>query len=275
MTDSFSKAFDYIAMSSKEIKIGICETCGNDVQPSTIPHPITGEPRTIVVDCGCNWKRRQAEIKASEEYARKKEIETLFSISNIGARLAHMTFLDLEVNSGNEECIKACRRYVDRFETYAERSLFLFGKAGNGKSTLAAATMNELKKQGKSVVFQSVPELLTKIRNTFNSQKESEKNIMWALMNCDLLILDDIGTERITDWVNQKLFEIIDGRYRQRRPIFYTSNHKPSDLRDMFDEHRKIIDRIIETTYPFENKSSSFRLQGALNRMKQGEFWNE
>ncbi|MRB85087.1 hypothetical protein GH851_31765, partial [Bacillus thuringiensis] len=84
------------------------------------------------------------------------------------------------------------------------------------KTHLAAAIANELSKQGFIVVFQSVPELLQRIRSTFNSDnKENETQIMRALLECDLLILDDIGAEKTTEWVEEKLFNVIDGRYRK------------------------------------------------------------
>ena len=73
----------------------------------------------------------------------------------------------------------------------------IWGEPGNGKTHLAAAIANELSKQGFIVVFQSVPELLQRIRSTFNNDnKENETQIMRALLECDLLILDDIGAEK-------------------------------------------------------------------------------
>ena len=87
---------------------------------------------------------------------------------------------------------------------------------------------------------------------------------MNALIQCDLLILDDIGAEKVTDWVQDTLFRMVDGRYRREKPIFYTSNLKPKELVDKLGQ--RIYDRILETTYQIENKATSYRLEVAKQR---------
>src|SRR5690606_36955822 len=109
---------------------------------------------------------------------------------------------------------------------------------------LAAAVHNHLTKHGKVVVFISMPELLNKIKATFNeNNKETEEQILKALRICDLLIIDDLGAEKTSEWVQEKLFTIIDTRYKRQKPIMATSNIRPADLIDKIG--KRAYDRIL------------------------------
>jgi DNA replication protein DnaC len=118
-----------------------------------------------------------------------------------------------------------------------------------------------------------VPELLERIRNTFNrNERESEKDIMNALLHCDLLVLDDVGSEKVSDWVLDVLFRMVDGRYRQKKPILYTTNLNPKELKHQLNE--RIYDRMVETSVIIENRGTSFRreiAQARYDRMREGD----
>jgi DNA replication protein DnaC len=88
--------------------------------------------------------------------------------------------------------------------------------------------------------------------------------------------MDDIGAEKISDWVLETLFRIIDGRYRAKKPTLFTTNFSPMELLNRFmpkkpsaeDEiaAKRIHDRIIEISTIVENKASSYRMEVAVNR---------
>ncbi|MGG0260698.1 ATP-binding protein, partial [Bacillus mycoides] len=114
----------------------------------------------------------------------------------------------------------------------------------------------------------SVPELLQRIRSTFNSEnKENESQIMRALLECDLLVLDDIGAEKATEWVEEKIFNIIDGRYRKEMPTLYTSNLKPKEMLQQVG--KRSYDRMVETSLTIENKATSYRREIAKQRLQR------
>ncbi|TKV45636.1 hypothetical protein C1I58_20080 [Bacillus sp. PIC28] len=217
---------------SEETEGYTCEHCNKYIAAITVEVPQLRIKNKILPTCECVVERVEAKIREAQNFAKKREIEKLFSISNLGERFSKSTFESFLDRNGSETAYKVAVKYVKTFKEWNGESLMLWGNPGNGKTHLAAAIVNELSKKGYIVVFQSVPELLQRIRSTFNSEnKENETQIMRALLECDLLILDDIGAEKTTEWVEEKLFNIIDGRYRKELPTLYTSNLEPKELK--------------------------------------------
>ena len=100
--------------------------------------------------------------------------------------------------------------------------LYLYGLAGAGKSHLAAAVCNALAARGYVTVYESVPDLLDFIRRGFRNNTAEERYD--ALFATDLLFLDDLGIENRTDWTEETLFRLIDGRSKRDALTLITSN---------------------------------------------------
>nr|WP_068792316.1 ATP-binding protein [Brevibacillus laterosporus] len=244
----------------------VCPHCKRVVPKKEVE--IFGKKKLVQPICECEAKAAKEEMRRFTEHQQRKEIERRFSISALGKRFEESTFDTFIQREGSEMAFKQAKKYAFEFEQSGSLSLMLWGTYGNGKSRLAASVANYLKESGKTVVFQSVPELLERIRHTFNKKNaETEQQIMTALLQCDLLILDDIGAEKVTDWVNDVLFRVIDGRYRKQLPTLYTSNLKPSELDEKLGS--RIYDRILETCIPIQNKASSYRRVQAEERFEQ------
>lgn len=243
-----------------------CEVCKRFVPKLEVD--ILGIKRTVQPKCKCETEKWAVGRKKAQEYDAKRKIEEKFSISNLGQRFAECTFDSFLQRPGTEKVVKNAKAYVEHFNDIDSEGLIIWGVPGNGKSHLAASIAHDIKSKYKTVVFQTVPELLERIRSTFNSnQKESEKEIMDALLHCDLLILDDIGSEKVSDWVMDIVFRIVDGRYRQKRPIIYTTNLNPKDLRFKLDE--RTYDRMVETSTIIENQGTSYRREIAAERFNR------
>lgn len=196
----------------------ICPVCGQFVEPIEVN--VLNEKRMVQPTCPCEVEKYEREQNRAENFQKRREIEKLFSISDLGERFKESRFGNFIGRLGSEKALKMARKYVTEFEEWGSDSLMLWGVPGNVKSHLAAAIANDLNERDEIVVFQSVPELLQRIRETFDrNSEESEQDIMKALLTCDLLILDDIGAEKLTKWVEDIVFRIIDGRYRKRYPI--------------------------------------------------------
>jgi DNA replication protein DnaC len=243
---------------------------------------VLGIEKIVQPVCRCEveaWEREQDEM---QERYRKAEVERKFAISSLGERFENCRFETFAPRPGSEKALQLAREYAERFELYGGESLLIWGDPGNGKSHLAAAVCHKLKERGKIPVFQTMTELLERIRATFGRQaKEHEREIMTALQDCDLLVLDDLGAEKVSDWTLDVLFRIIDGRYRAKKPTLFTTNFSPTELLKRFmpdkssTEHeiaaRRIHDRILEVSVIVENKATSYRLEVAQNRAKRAD----
>lgn len=255
-----------IQMNLASDKEHICPHC-EEVVPK-LELEIFGHKRIVQPLCHCEVKIKEEELQRLVKAGDKREIEKRFALDSLGDRFKGSTFAEFKMRLGAVKAFEVSVKYAQDFKAWGSDSLLLWGDYGNGKSHMAASIANELNEQGYIVVFQSVPELLERIKNTFNrNNQETESDILRALQQCDLLILDDIGAEKVTDWVQEVMFRIVDKRYRKQKPILYTSNLKPSMLLEKLGG--RIYDRITETSLTVENKASSYRRQKAEERFKK------
>ncbi|WP_416144935.1 ATP-binding protein [Planococcus koreensis] len=243
-----------------------CEHCGEIVPPLEIE--VLGHTRWVQPICKCEADIQKAELEVYKNAQREREVRELFAISELGDRFEESNFDNFDSRPGAEKAEKIARYYAESFDEFGLESILLWGVPGNGKSHLAAAVHNQLRKKGKVVVFVSMPDLLKKIKNTFNKgNNESEEQILKALNICDLLIIDDIGAEKTSDWVQEIVFLIIDNRYRRNKPIMATSNLEPKELAGQLG--KRSYDRILEVSQPIENKATSYRREVAKKRLSK------
>ena len=96
---------------------------------------------------------------------------------------------------------------------------------------LAVAVMNELMTRKRvPSLFVTVPELLDNMRGAYNDPGRDIDEWMDSVKNADLLLLDDLGAERANEWVRERIFVIVNHRYREELPTIFTSNIGPRDL---------------------------------------------
>ncbi|MFJ7891320.1 AFG1/ZapE family ATPase [Lysinibacillus xylanilyticus] len=244
----------------------ICTHCGNEVK--AIPIEVLGRTKWVQPVCQCEQDIKRAEVERLIRAKEENEVRALFSISNLGEKYLNASFDNFLMRQGSENAFKVAKHYAEHFNEFGFESIMLWGDVGNGKTHLAAAVHNYLTAQGKVIVFVSMPELLSKIKATFNrNNNESEQQIMKALVICDLLIIDDLGAEKTSDWVQETVFEIFDARCRRERPILATSNLNPKQLPEQIG--KRACDRLIEMSQPIENKASSYRREIAKGRLSK------
>lgn len=245
-----------------------CPICDTYIPPREIEIPSLGIKSMVQPVCECESEQDKKFFEKTKERKEKHEIKKLFSLNDLGKRFEESEFDNLIPRPGTESAIKTAQQYIREFESWGCKSLLIWGRPGNGKTHIASAIAKTLDEQGYSIVFQSVPELLERIRSTFRkNSRDTEEQIMKALLNCDLLILDDIGAEKLTDWVQDIIFRIVDGRYRKEKPILYTSNLTMEGLAEQVSY--RTYDRITETSVLVQNKSSSYRLEVAKKRFEK------
>ena len=141
--------------------------------------------------------------------------------------------------------------FLDHFEENRTRSLFLMGRPGTGKTFLSGCIANELLAKGKSVLYLSSPELFEKLTefrmlsNSFSPDPERFENatrIYQCILECDLLILDDLGTETIHENRQPELLHIINHRTDSNKKMIISSNLDAPSLSALYDE--RVLSRI-------------------------------
>ena len=152
------------------------------------------------------------------------------------------------------------------------KGLFITGAYGVGKTYLASCIANEIIKNGKSVIFGTLIQLLDFIRDSYSDSEVSDKDYLNLYSSVELLIIDDLGKEKPTEWVLEKLFLIVNNRYNNYLPIVITTNYNRNQLRERLciNKNYSIVDSIISRLYEMcggiEIKDDDHRISDSLIR---------
>lgn len=127
-----------------------------------------------------------------------------------------------------------CRNYADNFSQSA-KSILMRGSTGLGKTHLSLAIANEVLRKGYSVVYVSAPDIIHKLeREHFSGNYTGEEDSFKTLMDCDLLIIDDLGTEFKTQFSVSAIYNIFNSRHLSEKPIIMNTNLPFADLEETY-----------------------------------------
>lgn len=219
-----------------------CAVCHKQTQTRVT---VFGKERTVRCICDCRHKELQAEEERKRAYEREKVRKNCFDKDC-------MTEWNFANDDRSEPKLSdAAKRYADNFETFREKrqGLLLYGGCGSGKSFLAACIANALIDKGKTVFMTDFATLIKRLQANFDGQYD----IINDLCSCSLLIIDDLGIERRTDYMQETVFNIIDSRYRSGKPMIITTNLTPEQIKGTQDiGQQRIYDRILERCIPIK-----------------------
>lgn len=159
------------------------------------------------------------------------------------------------------------KRYVEQFEEIQEtgKGLYFYSSVkGSGKTRLAVSIANDLIRQKMiSAKFATTLQILDQIKATWGEIKKagqedggSEQQLINDIISVPVLVIDDIGAENVKDWVNERFYNILNGRMIEKRITIFTSNCRIEDLK--LDE--RIVNRIIKIALPIEFPAESIRV---------------
>ena len=254
----------------------ICGKCGEPRQKViTLSNPSPDDPdrkSELLVTIHCRCDREREEQKQKEEQAQQdiKVIERLKKASLMDEKFASATFDSMQKNQYNDRSIKVCKRYVEKFDTMMENNqgLLLWGSVGTGKSFAASCIANALISRKVPVVMTSFVKLLEIIQST----QDQESELLARFNHAHLVIFDDLGAERSTDYALEKVYNIIDTRYRKKLPMILTTNLSMDQMKQEIDiRYSRIYDRIFEVCYPLQFSGPSWRKKEASRRFEDFE----
>lgn len=165
-----------------------------------------------------------------------------------------------------EKLKKLCKTYAEEFEP-GGKGIYLHSEVkGSGKSRMICTIGNALMEKGLNVKFSTMGSILDKIKESWGDSSEyTESKLKDELKSVDVLILDDFGMDKSTDWVNSQVYDIINYRYNEKKTTLYTSNYSLNNM----DYDERIINRVIETCYQIGWANESIREQGATENVDE------
>ncbi len=199
---------------------------------------------------------------------RQAEISLLYEQSGLQEMLANNNFslLSYEYHSGEdlshfEKAVENCKNFIKNFDS-DYHNLFFYGTVGTGKSFLSGCVAKELMDQGHSVIYFGATGLFDLLSSTsFDTKNREERQNTYAdLYQCDLLIIDDLGTELTNQFTASQLFSLLNERNIGRKATIISTNLSLRELQDRYSD--RIFSRI---TSNFE----VCKLTGADIRMYQ------
>lgn len=218
-----------------------------------------GTTRTVRCACECSVAQN---AKEAEEKRKRDRLQYLDSMRRTGfpdAEMREWTFAKSDHTDQKNENI--ARKYTANFDAMRRQGtgLLLCGSVGTGKSFLAAAIANELISQGTPCLMTNFSRIISRISEKFGG----DQKYLDDLNRFDLLIIDDLGAERDSEFTWEKVMNVIDARYRAGLPLIVTTNLSPKDIYDPSDIRRqRVFSRLKEMCIFLE-------VQGADRRSKK------
>lgn len=219
----------------------------------------------VTVSCRCDREKEEERKKAEQAEKDMAYIEKLRGASLMDDKFKSSTFENFTQTKFNARNLKLCKRYATAFEQMIEKNqgLILWGDVGTGKSYAAACIANYLLDHKTPVVMTSFVKILAAIQK----DREREEHIISMLNRAKLVIFDDLGAERDTSFGIEKVYSIVDERYRKQLPMILTTNLTVEQMMQETDiRFSRIYDRIFETCYPMQFTGPSWRMVEANRR---------
>ncbi|HPO91354.1 MAG TPA: ATP-binding protein [Victivallales bacterium] len=188
-------------------------------------------------------KRYQEDMQAQQE----RWQEYLNDIKNNTIKYLAKAGIPARYQQAKLEGIKLPPRIINDTKHFLDGKydgLFITGTVGSGKTYLSSAVAREIILRGQEIFFQSVPVLFQKIRAGFGKYNGSEEMLFKKMASVDLLILDDMGAEKVSDFTIDRLYLIVDDRYANMKKVIITSNLSLNEVKDKI--HDRLASRISE-----------------------------
>jgi DNA replication protein DnaC len=217
----------------QEIKTEVC-SCGETV--SIIEAPLIGGPRKgektqYKKGCKCEDKKLAREAWKIHQEAQQNKAKELFELNSIiPPKLKKGTLENyIPQNESQEKAKERLQKYAEHFDPESGVNILLAGQFGTGKSHLTLGALKLILNKGYTAVFVDLPQLFSKIKATFRQNSEtSEEDLLRILKTADILVLDDLGAEAMTDWRKETLLQLINAR--AGRCTLYTSNLNKGEM---------------------------------------------
>ena len=238
-----------------------CGKCRTPKQFRMEAPPLEG--RLLPHPCRCEQERLDREAAEQEAHRHRQAVADLKRKGFTNPAMKEWTFAN---DNGKCPQIKHAHFYVENWPTMQEENIgyLLWGGVGTGKSYFAGCIANALMEQEVAVRMTNFALILNDLTASFEGRNE----YIARLCRAPLLILDDFGMERGTEYSLEQVYNVIDSRYRSRRPLIVTTNLSLQDLQHPQDTaHARIYDRLLEMCAPIRFSRDNFRKATAQDKL--------
>lgn len=237
-----------------------CEFCGKELRPIGFDYLYVNisEDSIEYERCDCSKSKEYWQEIDNKEYEQQKRkrigniINTIYKQNYIGRKLQGMNLENFYFDSSNKYVLDVVNDYINKNkDTMKSDSLIIMGKSDTGKTHLAAAIANKLIENDKTVLMERLTTLLDMIKETFRDTTKSENELIELYSNVDMIIIDDLGTEKISSWALEKLYTIIQNRFENGLPIIITTRFDKNGLISRFNYSKDLdlVDATISKLY--------------------------
>jgi len=218
---------------------------------------VTG--RTIEPRCLCKCQQAEQE-KREQERKHQEFLDMVAKNRSVGLPDPELRRHTFENDLGyNPKQIDMAKRYVQHWEEFKKDStgLLLWGDVGTGKSFIAGCIANALLDKGVPVIMTNFARLLNKLTDMYAGDRNAYID---SFNQYQLMIIDDLGIERNSEFAREQVFSIIDSRYRSQLPMIVTTNLTVDELMDPADLARgRIYSRVLERCLPIRVNDQNIR----------------
>ena len=250
MNDNYIKTSDYTDPTSGLLCCGVCHT------PKQCRIRVFGRERIICCSCSCELEQWNAEEAERKERKRIARIQRLKAAALQDKALWAYTF---DRDNGSNPAMRYARSYAAHWAVMREKGtgLLLWGDVGTGKTFAAACIAHAVMEQGYPVLMTNFGKILNSLSGMFS---EDRNQYLASLNEFDLLIIDDLGVERNSEYALEQVYNVVDSRYLSRLPFIITTNLTLSNMKNPSDlAHARIYDRILERCIPICFAGKDFR----------------
>lgn len=193
-------------------------------------------------------ERREAE-EVERQLRAKAKLEEMIGAAAIPIRFIGRSFENYRAAEPSQQAaLTAAREYAEGFDKHAStgESLLLLGKAGTGKSHLASAILQAIMPKHCGM-YTTASDVIDMVRETWRRDSEkSQGKVLHMLSSVPLLVIDEVGVQYGTESEQNTLFQILDRRYRDRKPVILMANLKPAELQALLGD--RVYDRLREVS---------------------------
>ena len=220
------------------------------------------------IRCKCQQELYDQEETKRKLLEKQAEIERMKASGLQDKALYDYTF---DKDNGINPEMAYAHKYVENWEDMKANSsgLLLCGNVGTGKSFFAGCIANALLEKGVPVLMTN----FSRILNTLTGMHFEDRNqFIDSLSRYSLLIIDDLGIERNSEFALEQVFNVIDSRYRSKKPLIVTTNLTLTELNNAPDvAHRRIYDRILERCAPIRINNRNIRQDNASANLQEAK----